>query len=431
MTAEIGVLNRLAVALAADSAVTLGGPSGKVYASSDKLFQLSDVAPVGIMVYGNADFLGRPWETIIKDHRRALGATTYPTLAEYAQHFFAHLNASKRMLPPEAEDRALKNLVVGLFLDIRGEMEQALDEASEKADGLDEGQITSVCSTVLSDRLKVILGRAPLEKEHDGQIQEVLAQYTQTIAEAKEGVFGKLPLSPESEAILIQCALETLTRDYFGGAKSGLVFAGFGEDEYFPSLAHFECEGMLLGKIRLRDNGLAQITESNSATIIPFAQREAVTTFLEGMDAGLAGFVRASTSRLFFGAFDVALTMLHERNSALAAELNDRLRPELKKMLAKLMAEWKEKRRSLWSPVVDIVAALPKDELAAMAEALVNLTKFRRRVTPERETVGGPIDVALISKGDGFIWVKRKHYFDPQLNPRAVARYSNLGEPHV
>ena len=27
-----------------------------------------------------------------------------------------------------------------------------------------------------------------------------------------------------------------------------------------------------------------------------------------------------------------------------------------------------------------------------MAEALVNLTKFRRRVTTERETVGGHID---------------------------------------
>jgi len=28
------------------------------------------------------------------------------------------------------------------------------------------------------------------------------------------------------------------------------------------------------------------------------------------------------------------------------------------------------------------------------------------------ETVAGPIDVAIISKGDGLIWIKRKHYFD-------------------
>ena len=53
-----------------------------------------------------------------------------------------------------------------------------------------------------------------------------------------------------------------------------------------------------------------------------------------------------------------------------------------------------------------------------MAETLVNLTSFKRRVTPEAETVGGPINVAVISKGDGLIWIKRKHYFTPELNPR-------------
>ncbi len=41
----------------------------------------------------------------------------------------------------------------------------------------------------------------------------------------------------------------------------------------------------------------------------------------------------------------------------------------------------------------------------------------------DAETVGGPIDVAVISKGDGFIWIKRKHYFSPELNPQFFANY--------
>ena len=41
----------------------------------------------------------------------------------------------------------------------------------------------------------------------------------------------------------------------------------------------------------------------------------------------------------------------------------------------------------------------------------------------ERETVGGPIDVAVISKGDGFIWIERKHYFRPELNPHFFSNY--------
>ena len=58
-----------------------------------------------------------------------------------------------------------------------------------------------------------------------------------------------------------------------------------------------------------------------------------------------------------------------------------------------------------------------------MAESLVNLTSFRRHVTPDVETVGGPIDVAIISRGDGFIWIKRKHYFQPELNQHFLANY--------
>ena len=74
-------------------------------------------------------------------------------------------------------------------------------------------------------------------------------------------------------------------------------------------------------------------------------------------------------------------------------------------------------------PAVRVVSILPKDELAAMAEALVNLTSFKRKVSMQSETVGGPIDVVVISKGDGFVWIKRKHYFKPDLNSQFFANY--------
>ena len=51
-----------------------------------------------------------------------------------------------------------------------------------------------------------------------------------------------------------------------------------------------------------------------------------------------------------------------------------------------------------------------------MAESLVRMTCLKRHVTTDDETVGGPVDVAVITKGDGFIWIKRKHYFDASLN---------------
>lgn len=60
---------------------------------------------------------------------------------------------------------------------------------------------------------------------------------------------------------------------------------------------------------------------------------------------------------------------------------------------------------------------MPKQELSYAAEAFISLTSVKRRVSSQQETVGGPIDVAIITKNEGFVWIKRKHYFDMEINP--------------
>jgi len=80
-------------------------------------------------------------------------------------------------------------------------------------------------------------------------------------------------------------------------------------------------------------------------------------------------------------------------------------------------------RKIYINPVMAIVESLQKTDLAEMAETLVNLTAFKRHISKDEETVGGPTDVALITKGDGFIWIKRKHYFDIKLNQSFQQNY--------
>jgi hypothetical protein len=60
--------------------------------------------------------------------------------------------------------------------------------------------------------------------------------------------------------------------------------------------------------------------------------------------------------------------------------------------------------------------------LAKLAQELINLTSVKRKFSNGKETVGGPIDVAVISRIDGFVWVQRKHYFSAELNPRYFSR---------
>jgi len=65
-----------------------------------------------------------------------------------------------------------------------------------------------------------------------------------------------------------------------------------------------------------------------------------------------------------------------------------------------------------------ILPAMPLQDAIDLGEFLVDLTIKFSRFKPGPPTVGGPIEIASISKHEGFRWIKRKHYFDRQLNPQ-------------
>ena len=165
-----------------------------------------------------------------------------------------------------------------------------------------------------------------------------------------------------------------------------------------------------------------------SSSIIAFAQRKMVATFMEGIDPDLRGHIEGYLS----GIFDKYPEIIAENIKILDDNEKRLLKGKLKGVSNKIFKDYQEhvqtyRRKNYVDPVTRVVSVLPKDELAAMAESLVNLTIFKLKVTMESETVGGPIDVALISKGDGFIWIKRKHYFKAELNPQFFANYYKEG----
>ena len=131
MTAEIAIMNKEAIALASDSAVTFIGPSQqKIFSSANKLFALSKFNPVGIMIYGNALFMEMPWETIIKHYRQLLKGKKFKTLNKYADHFIKYLDRENNLFPDKIQDEYFISHIYG-FLDfinssIKGEFQDYL-----------------------------------------------------------------------------------------------------------------------------------------------------------------------------------------------------------------------------------------------------------------------------------------------------------------
>jgi hypothetical protein len=67
-----------------------------------------------------------------------------------------------------------------------------------------------------------------------------------------------------------------------------------------------------------------------------------------------------------------------------------------------------------------IAEAMPIQDAIDLAEFLVhtaiNFSRFLLTAGAPMQTVGGPIEIAAITKHEGFRWVKRKHYFDEEFN---------------
>lgn len=209
-----------------------------------------------------------------------------------------------------------------------------------------------------------------------------------------------------------------LKKSVYSELFTGIALAGFGTAQPFPSLQVYHTEGLVRGRVKRTLVDAVQISPTGSrGHIAPLAQDDVVKRYVEGVDPSL-GQQLASELRRVMRELGVALAddwlegarrkSAREQAAAAAERLaNDFLR--------KVVDEAKERQRQ---EIIEVVTYMSKPELAQLAEALVEMTALRRRVSMEAETVGGPVDVAVVSRGDGFVWIKRKHYFDAELNPR-------------
>lgn len=61
--------------------------------------------------------------------------------------------------------------------------------------------------------------------------------------------------------------------------------------------------------------------------------------------------------------------------------------------------------------------AMPTIDAIKLAEFLVETTKKFVQFLPGGNTVGGAVDIATVTKHEGFKWISRKHFYDRRLNP--------------
>jgi len=62
-------------------------------------------------------------------------------------------------------------------------------------------------------------------------------------------------------------------------------------------------------------------------------------------------------------------------------------------------------------------AAMPVRDAIELARFLAQTAASYVRFLPGADTIGGDLDVATVTKFEGFRWISRKHFYSPALNP--------------
>lgn len=426
MTAVVGILNKQAVAIAADSAVTIEGNNGrKIFNKANKVFTLSKYHPIAIMIHNAASFMATPWEVIIKIYRRQLGDTSFAHVQDYVSNFIEFLR-EKAFFTDEQMQMAFLEDFSRMVIDA------AIDEAGKANplllnDPIEENR-TQFLQLVAEKAEEIMTNFSGNElcPEYDNYAFEEFRGYSQAIIDTiiqRRFASNGFTLSPQLDELLRVLIFTILRAKESVTNYTGLIFAGFGEDEIYPQLIPVNISMVINDRLRYYkdDPRIASISNSNNAAICPFAQTDVIDTILAGVDPTLDSIYLNNFAELFRKYNYEILTLIGNSNLQLKAQIQaldiDVLLNEYRGMNDRI------KRLNHIQPLLDAVGTLSKEDLAEMAESLIYLTYLKRRITFAEESVGGPVDVAVISKGDGLVWIKRKHYFKPELNQHFFSNY--------
>jgi hypothetical protein len=427
MTAVVGILNKQAVAIAADSAVTIGGNGGrKIFNKANKLFTLSKEHPIGIMIYNSASFMGTPWETIIKIYRRQLANKSFRTVKEYEGDFIKFIRSKDFYTTPEVQIAFLENFSLHII-------DSILDDIARNNSSL-------IDSPTLENQVIFI---QKLEEKIDDLIQVwnqntdyciELADYTFEMFQTYSvDVFVRLDLNrfaqngivlPKDLLLKIKNVVYAVLRAKEEiSSFTGLIFTGFGEDEIYPQLHPVNISMAVDNRLRyyVNENRAASISNNNDGAVCPFAQTDVIDTILTGIDPSLDNIYLNNFEALFKKYNQTILDRIGKTSPLLSEQIRNL---DTKAIVNEFnVVNQQIKRENYIDPLMNAVSNLAKEDLAEMAESLIYLTYLKRRITFAEESVGGPVDVAVISKGDGFVWIKRKHYFRPELNQHFFDNY--------
>lgn len=401
MTSQIVLMNGFGVALASDSTVTLG--DSRTYDTAEKVVALPLPHRIAVMHSGRVRIGNLPYSVLVGEWVRQLGTKALRSSAAYAKSFQDWLANNPQWFSTEEDKLEIIN-----FIERRAEALAGRFKAESEA------QEDFLFHDLLTRWTNEVQALDRLEGASVTTAMDIFNEFKSEIDSIFESNIAPISGEEETKTAFIRYCAEFFSSEWM--TNSTLTFSGYGENEIYPSYTCINFHGFVNGKLTWKQGesySLSPTTNPLFGICLP-AQHDAINQYLLGYDENMI-------EELIENAFNERINVLNEvRNRFGEATKSDAESELIKKFDEAVISVLQDFETATWKVTDEFserhyvshlrraIAALPVGSLVDVARSLIELQALRKTTTAQTATVGGPIDVALISPIDGFQWIRHK-----------------------
>ena len=386
------------------------------------MLRLSSANPISVMITGSACLLYTPWDVIVRRYRQKHGNMIFPTVEACIEDFFSYIPTEKMFL---SDDMGKEYLCYKLE-DFWTQVVATVPEQEKKEDGtlINGKKILKAFNERISSSIKCFTqcDKRPMFKDYS------FDQFMNYMGDMVDELFTQKTASDDLDFLdedsypkdILNHIKAAFTEAFYYYATNGwdnspthLIFSGFGKDEDYPVLIRVMVDGGFDTRIcyHINKEDIYKISESNPVAICPFAQDDIMQALLTGIDPIFYNNVCEASEQLFDGLLHQLIfsaTLNQEKGEELKKILDKVKYKDLKRQFIRFAKKLQTTERNQW---LKALQNYDLQDMARLAENFIAMTSFERHMTFSQEGVGGPIDLAIITKNNGFTWLNRKSWY--------------------
>lgn len=408
MTSQVAVFNLACVAVASDSMMTLRtGYGSRTLASAEKIFDLGSGHRVVVMTSGNAEFMAIPWSVLIGEWSQSLERPE-DRVSDYASGFWTWLNGRADLFDADRQEEEWSYWLEVLFRQVRDAfLVRRQHYADARSDPPTSKRRADDVAGHLREAIERWRGLADVERVDRVRDEKYVEESSGLIREAFESVFKDIEdVTLSTPEQLAEVARLTLAKDVGFSSDATVAFIGYGAQDVFPAQHVVVFRGVVNGTVRAVSTSSVALDVTCASLIHTFAQRDAIDTFLFAHHDAFLDLAHDSVTDLYeeskVGAdFTEAVSSAHRKEmDRFVGQLHERLDTSFLKLA----------RERFVDPLLTTIESLSRSDMSRLAESLVGIQALRADSLGQMPTVGGPIDVVVVSGTYGVEWIHKRSF---------------------